>query len=99
MGKFVILVITICLSTTIGHAELIKIPLGSQAQANQSVDRPHRGLSKKQVEIRFGAPQAIADAIGEPPISSWSYTAYVVFFENDWVIHSVLKHIPIADQH
>jgi hypothetical protein len=30
-------------------------------------------------------------SVGEPPISSWEYEPFVVYFEYDRVIHSVAK--------
>ena len=93
--KIVILAITVFLGSAIAHAEVIKIPIGNQAHEKQNIDRPQRGLSKIQVEVKYGAPQSIKDAIGEPPISSWNYETYVVFFENNRVIHAVLKHVAI----
>jgi len=39
-----------------------------------------------------GSPTASLIASGEPPISSWQYRDYIVYFEYDHVLHSVLKH-------
>ena len=48
-------------------------------------------MSKQQVEARFGEPRGWDDPVGEPPISSWEYEEFVVFFEHELVLHSVLK--------
>jgi hypothetical protein len=53
--------------------------------------RPSRGMTAASVESRFGAPQAKKAAVGDPPISSWEYKDFVVFFEYDRVIHAVVK--------
>lgn len=53
--------------------------------------KPGRGMSQAGVEQKFGAPQARRAAVGEPPISRWEYSDFVVFFEYDRVIHSVSK--------
>ena len=52
---------------------------------------PAKGMSKSKVEATFGSPIEIRPAVGEPPISSWAYDSYTVYFEHDWVIHSVLN--------
>ena len=52
---------------------------------------PTRGMRKKMVESEFGHPINIRAAVGEPPISSWVYDEYTVYFEFEWVLHSVLN--------
>jgi hypothetical protein len=51
--------------------------------------RPTRGLSKAEVEARFGTPSETVAAIGDPPISRWEYPGFVVYFEYELVIHAV----------
>ncbi len=53
--------------------------------------RPARGMTQANVEARYGAPQQIDGAVGDPPISKWHYAGFVVYFEYDRVIHAVLK--------
>ncbi len=53
--------------------------------------KPTRGMSQDSVQANFGSPQSITAAVGEPPISRWEYSGFVVFFEYDRVIHSVTK--------
>ncbi len=53
--------------------------------------RPSRGMTAASVESKYGAPEAKEAAIGEPPISRWEYSDFVVFFEYDRVIHAVVK--------
>ena len=76
------------------HAEVIQIPVASQAEDLQSVDRPQRGSSKTQVLADYGQVLSSSDNVGEPPISRWEYQNFYVVFESDIVIHSVLKHRP-----
>ena len=52
---------------------------------------PASGSTQQSVEATFGAPIAKKAAVGDPPISSWEYEGFVVFFEYDRVIHSVKK--------
>lgn len=57
---------------------------------------PTRGMSMSQVQRRFGAPQRKLDARGgdsarHPVIHRWEYPGYIVYFERDRVIHTVLN--------
>ncbi|HEX9206600.1 MAG TPA: hypothetical protein VF851_00055 [Steroidobacteraceae bacterium] len=58
--------------------------------ASAQVETPTRGMSKAQVEKKFGEPTQRVAAVGQPPISSWVYPAFTVYFEYDHVIHAVL---------
>jgi hypothetical protein len=48
-------------------------------------------MSMDKVEARFGAPTNRAPAVGDPPITRWEYPGFVVFFEHNLVLHSVVK--------
>lgn len=78
-------------ATTI--AETIKIPVGQQSTASE-LARPLLGMSKDSVEKQYGSPDERIAAKGVPPISRWIYSDFVVYFESDTVIHSVIKHKP-----
>jgi hypothetical protein len=58
-------------------------------QAESAADHPARGMSMEKVEAKFGAPSKRIPAVGEPPISRWEYPGFVVYFENNLVIHAV----------
>jgi len=59
-----------------------------------AVDRvraePPRGLSRKQVLKRIGAPRLTAGPVGDPPISRWDYPGFSVYFEGGHVLHTVV---------
>ncbi len=78
-------------------AEEIKLPVGQQAAGLQTVERPSRGMSPQQVEARYGAPLNKYGPVGTPPISSWEYADYLVYFEYSHVLHTVLKHRPVSE--
>ncbi|MDJ0939272.1 MAG: hypothetical protein QNJ00_05875 [Woeseiaceae bacterium] len=63
---------------------------GTQA-ARQDDGRPTRGMTQASVESKYGSPVSVQAPVGEPPITRWEYQDFVVFFEYDRVIHSVLK--------
>lgn len=78
---------------TAALAERIVIPLGQQGQA-WNVETPPTGTHKDSVEQRFGSPLNKSGPVGDPPIYTWEYEKFRVYFESDYVIHSVVKHQP-----
>ena len=54
-----------------------------------SVTLPGRGMTMEQVEERFGAPLKKNPAVGKPPITTWDYGKFTVYFEDRYVIHAV----------
>ena len=83
-----ILAVFLALATLQVNAQVVKTP-GSNAQVIRNSTMPHRGLSKVQVESRFGQPSSKEGPVGNPAIYRWNYNNYSVFFENNLVIHSV----------
>jgi hypothetical protein len=75
----------------VAQADTLLIDGIALAEASQ-VEKPRAGLNKSEVEARFGQPARTVAAIGDPPISRWEYTGFIVYFENDLVIHSVVRH-------
>lgn len=71
-------------------AETIAIPLGQQGKA-WDIETPKMGMTKDQVEVKFGAPLDKSGPVGTPPIYTWDYPQFSVYFEGDYVIHSVAK--------
>lgn len=84
------LMATISLPFSYALADTVVIPLGQQGKA-WNVDAPSRGLSQEQVETRYGNPMEIIGPIGDPPIITWEYDRFRVYFEGRTVIHSVVK--------
>jgi hypothetical protein len=58
--------------------------------SSQGMLRPHNGQSMATVEAQFGKPQASRGPVGDPPITSWDYPDYTVYFEHNLVITSVV---------
>lgn len=71
-------------------ADEIATPAAGSA-ATSPTNTPSRGATMGKVEAAFGAPTQRAPAVGLPPITRWDYPGFVVFFENDRVIHSVVR--------
>ncbi|MDN6318413.1 MAG: hypothetical protein L0J77_01505 [Marinobacter sp.] len=70
-------------------AEDIRVPVGSQVDRSQQ-SMPRTGMTQASVRAAWGQPDSIETAVGQPPISQWHYGKFVVYFESDRVIHSVL---------
>jgi hypothetical protein len=41
---------------------------------------------------QYGEPKQRSGPVGDPPISTWDYGDFVVYFENQYVIHAVVAH-------
>ncbi len=72
-------------------AETVAIPLGQQGKAWQ-VETPRTGVTKEAVEAQYGSPLDTQGPVGEPPITTWEYEQFTVYFEYNHVIHAVVKH-------
>ncbi|WP_395375299.1 hypothetical protein [Marinicella sp. W31] len=79
---------------TISNAEVLLIERVEQSQAT---DRPKRASTMNQVRNQFGEPSRVVSAIGEPPITQWVYSNFTVYFENQYVINTVM-HQANADE-
>ncbi len=73
----------------VGRAETIAVDNGI-AVKESDVPTPTRGMTMNEVSDKFGAPVTKVPAVGNPPISRWEYPGFVVYFERDHVIHSVI---------
>ena len=92
MNKPLILLFSALMSLPLATiAEQVVIPVGQQSAQNQGIEKPDRGISKDRVRAKFGEPLSMKPAVGEPPISSWEYPEFQVYFEYEHVLHSVLK--------
>lgn len=80
----------------LASGDVLQIPLSQQGDSK--LPRPGKGMSKSEVEALFGAPQQSQGPVGTPPITRWQYADYVVIFEYDHVVHTVLKHKPVLPQ-
>lgn len=74
-------------------AEKLVIPLGQQGDRN-AITLPQSGMKAERVRARWGSPESTHGPVGQPAISNWHYPAFVVYFENDRVIHAVIKRLP-----
>ncbi len=82
--------IAMFLTFGVASADTLLIDKLDKAQAADP-ERPARGATMARVERKFGAPLSKKGAVGDPPIASWEYEDFTVFFEYDRVLHSVEK--------
>jgi len=68
------------------------------AEQKSDVNRPQRMDSMDMVEQTFGAPEKKHAPVGTPPISSWEYPQFTVYYEFDKVITTVLSHQATPDK-
>ena len=89
MIKSILLGLSLLLLSSSALADVLLI---EEVRASQRMQLPENGLTKSEVENRFGAPTQKQGSVGDPPISRWDYPDYIVYFEYGLVITSVLKH-------
>lgn len=61
-----------------------------EVRQSERMKLPVNGQDKATVEANFGTPVEKQPAVGDPPISSWKYDTYSVYFEHDLVLFTVL---------
>lgn len=72
-------------------ADQLKTPVMQQGGDRTSMAMPRHGQTQEQVRSTFGQPQGVKGPVGEPPITQWFYNDFVVYFEYNHVVHSVVK--------
>ena len=91
MGKFRIPTVLALFLGAFGTATAQNLDMQDTSPAASGTATPTRGMTAASVESKFGTPAAKVAAVGDPPISRWEYSDFVVFFEYDRVIHAVVK--------
>ena len=89
--------ISFFLLTTLGAAFAGSSAMGDTllvdaVASDASVARPGGGMTMDQVLQQHGEPQQRLGPVGEPPITHWVYSDTIVYFEHQYVIHSVVPH-------
>lgn len=84
-------VVAMTLTLMAGSAMADTLIVEGISASDEASQRPGRGLTKASVEANWGAPRQKSAPVGDPPISSWDYEPFVVFFEYDRVLHTVVK--------
>ena len=88
MKKILFVLATVVMTTGIAQADTLLI---NSAYEQPEAARPARGITMNQVKTEFGEPDAVTGPVGDPPITTWIYPEFSVYFEYDRVLHSVMK--------
>lgn len=51
---------------------------------------PPRGATMEAVRASLGPPRTVLEPVGDPPITRWVYDDFIVYFEYDRVLDSVV---------
>jgi hypothetical protein len=87
--RYRILLLAAMLASGLAGAATVAVDNGI-AVKESDVATPARGMTMEQVATKFGTPVTKVPAVGRPPISRWEYPGFIVYFESDHVIHSVV---------
>lgn len=90
MNKLQIMAAAVALAVMAAAPVAADTLLITAVKQEASVRRPWSDMTMAQVEQKFGQPQKKLPAVGNPPITRWIYKNYVVYFERNRVIHSVV---------
>lgn len=96
MVRFLAVAVLMVAAPVVAAPQQGDVLLIQQVQKEKGMSLPARGMSMAQVEQRFGAPLERLDARGgdrpqHPTINRWRYDSFIVYFERDRVIHSVIN--------
>ena len=69
------------------HADTLLV---NAVRAEAAVDRPRAGMSMDQVLRKYGEPVSRSGAVGDPPITAWTYNNFIAYFEYQRLIHAVV---------
>lgn len=74
-----------------GDVLLLKAILAEPPNTLKGIPRPKPGMSMESVLQTFGEPVSKTSPVGKPPILQWHYVSYIVYFEDQYVINTVMK--------
>ena len=72
----------------VANAGIIQLADGS-LRAQKVEGAPKAGRTKADVLKLLGEPEQRVGEVGDPPISSWRYGTFQVYFEHNLVLHTV----------
>ncbi len=81
--------------TGIAQADVLLI---EEVRQSERMNLPVNGGNKDQVRAGFGDPVQEHAAVGDPPITLWTYADWSVYFEYDLVLFTVLHKGAVLDK-
>ena len=99
MTRMVLALVLSLVATFLAPRELTAdVLLIEEVRQAENMELPENGMKKSEVEARFGTPVSKTAAVGDPPISSWEYGRWSVYFEYDLVLFTVLHKGQVLDK-
>ena len=93
MKRIIFTLFIMAVFASIGLAHARSDLSSSQSQSFKSLEKsrglPERGVSQSKVIAKYGQPQSRSGPVGSPPISTWQYPEFTVYFEHNLVITTV----------
>ncbi len=88
---------SICAGLAWGFAALLAAPAWAgtgTSDQSQPPFVPPNDVTMAYVRAHYGQPSSRKTAVGQPPITRWDYHHFIVYFEYNRVIHSVIPGEP-----
>ena len=79
----------------IAQADVLLI---EEVRQSERMNLPVNGMSRDEVNARFGEPVSKHAAVGDPPITRWNYAGWSVYFEYELVLFTVLHKGAVIDK-
>ena len=96
------IVLTLILVLSTGFAQIgiarADVLLIEEVRQSDRMDLPENGMSMEAVLANFGAPASKDGAVGDPPITQWTYAGWSVYFEYELVLFTVLHKGAVIDK-
>jgi len=96
------MVLTLMMIFSVGLAQtgiaLADVLLIEEVRQSDRMNLPDNGVSKDEVRASFGDPVQEHAAVGDPPITQWTYATWSVYFEYDLVLFTVLHKGAVLDK-
>jgi len=89
-SRYLLLILLACSPPATADTLMLDVIKAAPPNSGSGLLRPKIGLTQRQVMAKFGEPVSKDPAIGYPPISTWHYDEFSVYFEFEYVITSVV---------
>ena len=90
-----VLALMLVFSTGLAQADVLLI---EEVRQSERMNLPVNGISRDEVQARFGEPVSRLAAVGDPPITRWNYASWSVYFEYELVLFTVLHKGAVIDK-
>lgn len=86
--KHMLQILALLMLTATAGADTLLI---DRVAAKADLNLPQKSSTMNQVRNQYGDPLAASAAVGNPPITRWEYADFVVYYEHQHVITTVVK--------